>query len=269
MLGPAPAGSPYGAGVAWDVLSNAVRLDGGWDWWAMRVWYATGDCERVLPGLIGQPANAVSAVAYLLAGGWLLVRVCRKQAAPRRYWWLAAAVAANGVGSGLYHGPGWPGSRWCHDVAAIAVPVLIAADGLGGIRGWDDRTITRVGLGAVAVVAAAGVGPATNLTFLMAVGAAVLAEVAVAGRRPVPPPADGLAEVDRATGRRSRGIMLAALAVGMTAYLLGRTGGPLCRPDSLLQPHALWHLLTAVAMAAWTVDRISNPVPARTARPHP
>jgi len=63
--------------------------------------------------------------------------------------------------------------------------------------------------------------------------------------------------------------MLAALAVGVPAYLLGRTGGPLCRPDSLLQPHALWHLLTAVAMAAWAVDRITHPVPAPAARPHP
>jgi hypothetical protein len=147
--------------------------------------------------------------------------------------------------------------------------VLVAADGLGGIRGWNDRTITRVGLGAVAVVAAAvGVGLSTNPTFLMAVGAAVLAEVAVARRPPVPTAAE-LAEAGRETGRRSRTIMLAALAVGVTVYLLGRTGGPLCRPDSLLQPHALWHLLTAVAMAAWTVDRITHPVPARAARPHP
>ena len=63
--------------------------------------------------------------------------------------------------------------------------------------------------------------------------------------------------------------MLAALAIGVTAYLLGRTGAPLCRPDSLLQPHALWHLLTAVAMAVWTVDRITHPMPAHAARSHP
>jgi hypothetical protein len=153
----------------------------------VRAWYAAGDCERVWPGLIGQPANAVSAAAYLLAGGWLLVRVCRPPGVPRRYRWLAVAVAANGVGSGLYHGPGWPGSRWCHDVAAIAVPVLVAADGLGGIRGWNDRAITRVGLGAVAVAAAAvGTGPATNPTLLTALGAAVLAEAVVAARATAP-----------------------------------------------------------------------------------
>ena len=101
----------------------------------MSAWYAAGgDCEQVRSGLLGQPANAVSAAGYLVAGGWLLVWVRRRRAAPHRYRWFAAAVAANGVGSGLYHGPGWPGSGWCHDVAALAVPVFIAADGLGGVR---------------------------------------------------------------------------------------------------------------------------------------
>jgi hypothetical protein len=223
---------------------------------SVSVWYAaSGDCEQVRSGLLGQPANTVSAVGYLVAGGWLLVWVCRRQAAPRRYWWFAAAVAANGVGSGLYHGPGWPGSGWCHDVAAVAVPVFVAADGLGGIRGWDDRMVTRVGLAGTAV-AAVGVlaRPVTNVAMAAAVAAAVAAEAVLARRS------------DPRGGRRAgRAVMVATLAVGVTAYLVGRTGGPLCRPDSLLQPHALWHLLTAAAMAAWAADRIAHPAPARTA----
>jgi hypothetical protein len=220
------------------------------------VWYAAGvDCEQVRSGLLGQPANAVSAVGYLFAGGWLLVWVCRRRAAPHRYWWFAAAVAANGVGSGLYHGPGWPGSSWCHNVAAVAVPVFIAVDGLGGIRGWDDRSITRGGLTATAAATAGALArPVTDIAMLTAVTAAVLVEAVVA-RRSNP----------RGGGRAGRIVVVAALAVGVTAYLLGRTGGPLCRPDSLLQPHALWHLLTAVAMAAWAADRIAHPTPTRTA----
>jgi hypothetical protein len=222
---------------------------------SVSVWYAAGgDCEQVRSGLIGQPANAVSAAGYLVAGGWLLVQVCRRRAAPHQYRWFAAAVAANGVGSGLYHGPGWPGSGWCHDVAAVAVPVFIAVDRLGGVRGWDDRTVTRVGLTATAAAAAGSLArPMTDIAMVAAVTAAVLAEAAVA-RRP------------GHRGRRAgRVVMVAVLAVGVTAYLLGRTGGPLCRPDSLLQPHALWHLLTAVAMAAWAADRVAHPTSARTA----
>jgi hypothetical protein len=236
------------------------------------VLYAVGDCEQIRSGLLGQPANAVSAAAYLLAGGWLLVRVCRRPSAPHRYRWFAAALAANGVGSGLYHGPGWPGSGWCHDVAAVAVPVFVAVDGLGGIRGWDDRAITRVGLTAMAV-AAGGAGvlarPATNVVMLTAVTAAVLAEAAVA-RRPAAPAGGppGATSPARRPGRAGRAVVLGALGIGLAAYLLGRTGGPLCRPDSLLQPHALWHLMTAAAMAAWAADRVAHPVQPSTAACH-
>lgn len=87
-----------------------------------------------------------------------------------------------------------------------------------------------------------------------AVTAAGLAEAVVARRSS---PGGGV--------RAGRVVVVAALAVGVTAYLVGRTGGSLCRPDSLLQPHALWHLLTAVAMAAWAADRLAHPTLARTA----
>jgi hypothetical protein len=39
----------------------------------------------------------------------------------------------------------------------------------------------------------------------------------------------------------------AAIAVN----LFTRTGAPLCRPESLLQGHAAWHALTALAIALW------------------
>lgn len=42
-----------------------------------------------------------------------------------------------------------------------------------------------------------------------------------------------------------------AASVAGAAYLAGRTGSPLCEPDSLAQPHALWHVASAVALAAW------------------
>jgi hypothetical protein len=42
-----------------------------------------------------------------------------------------------------------------------------------------------------------------------------------------------------------------ALAAAGVLNLLGRTGAPLCRPDGWAQPHAAWHVLTAVAVSAW------------------
>jgi len=46
-------------------------------------------------------------------------------------------------------------------------------------------------------------------------------------------------------------IAAGTLAAGLTAYLLGRTSSALCRPESLLQLHGVWHVLMAVSLAAW------------------
>jgi hypothetical protein len=238
----------------------------GW----VAAWYAASDCERIRPGLVGQPVNAASSAAYLVAAAWLLTQAERGPAergpvGRRRYRLLAAVVAANGIGSGLYHGPGWAVGRWCHDVAAVAVPMFVAVDGLGGVRDWNDRRITGGYLSAVALTSVALLAPAaTNVVVLGAATAAVLAEAAVARQRTAWARAspEGPMPTRRSHRRRRPGplIMVSALAVAITAYLLGPTGAPLCRPDSLLQPHALWHLLTAVAMAAWGADRMDHPV---------
>ena len=39
-------------------------------------------------------------------------------------------------------------------------------------------------------------------------------------------------------------------ALGLAAYAAGRSGSPLCRPDSLWQYHGAWHILSGAA-AGW------------------
>ncbi len=62
-------------------------------------------------------------------------------------------------------------------------------------------------------------------------------------------------------GRLSRtdAVALVALGCGVSLYVLGRTGGPLCAPASLLQPHAGWHLASAVAAAAALTPGAARP----------
>lgn len=43
----------------------------------------------------------------------------------------------------------------------------------------------------------------------------------------------------------------ALLALGALCWALGRSGGPWCRPGSLLQAHAAWHLLAAAGLFLW------------------
>ncbi|HEY8526841.1 MAG TPA: hypothetical protein VIL48_17855 [Acidimicrobiales bacterium] len=138
------------------------------------------DCEALRGGWLGQPANALSSLAYVAAGAFLL-----RRGAPTG---PALAVAAAGVGSLLYHGPMPPGAELAHDGS------LIALAGVGLVVAWRRRRLPR-------------------------------------------PPARALA----------------AFGSAVVVNALTRTGAPLCRPEAVLQGHAVWHALTAVALAAWFV----------------
>ena len=143
---------------------------------------AFSDCERIRPGLIAQPVNTVSSLAYVVAGAVLASRA-RREGGPlesRRLAVAAAAVAA-GLGSVLYHGPGGRWSKRAHDTALAALVLT------QGIRRLGDRRPPRR-------------------------GAAVLTATASA------------------------------------LHAASRTGRPLCRPDALLQGHALWHVVSALAV---------------------
>jgi hypothetical protein len=62
-------------------------------------------------------------------------------------------------------------------------------------------------------------------------------------RHPVPP---------TFTFDRDRSWLLGYLATSIVAFTIwtaSHGGGPLCRPESLLQGHAVWHVLNAVAFA--------------------
>ena len=90
-----------------------------------------GDCERLHDGLIAQPVNTASALAYVAAGAWLVGRGLRAGAGgrpgpDRRSVAFGLAVAAAGVGSVDYHGPGSPAARLLHDGGLYLVAGFVA-----------------------------------------------------------------------------------------------------------------------------------------------
>jgi hypothetical protein len=157
-----------------------------------------GDCERLHDGLIAQPVNTASALAYVAVGAWLI---------GRRRVGFGLAVAAAGIGSVDYHGPGSPAARLLHDGGLYAVAGLVAWHEVGRRLRW--------------------------------------------ARLPA----------DRRPAYRAA---LAAAAAGAACWWLGRTTSPWCDPDSLLQPHAAWHLLGAAALACWAVAALDPPAQARS-----
>ena len=96
-----------------------------------RAHVALSDCEQIRPGRLGQPANALSSLAFV-AAAVPIVRAARRRGRPA---WLAVAAAAvvEGVGSVAYHGPGGAGSKRLHDdgliLLAAALGVAVASEG--------------------------------------------------------------------------------------------------------------------------------------------
>jgi hypothetical protein len=181
---------------------------------------AAADCEAIGAGFLGQPVNALTTIGFVMAGGLVIAR------RPERRW-VGVALIATGLGSFLFHGPMPPGSEWAHDVTLTWLIVVVAGAGTRVERFTKLPALLLIG--ALFAVAPALADP-------IAVAAAIVAVVSVLRGRDhaaVPPL-----------------LLLGAVAV---FGRLGATGGPLCDPNSLFQPHGVWHLGAAVAVAWWAI----------------
>lgn len=162
---------------------------------------ATGrisDCEAVIEGWLGQPSNALSSLAFIVAA-LVVATASRRNGGMWVGYLLAGALGLVGLGSFLFHGSGTDPGDLLHTVSIVLLLLSVVAAGFT-TRGQA----VRMGL------------PPTIL-----------------------------------------------FAAGLAVYRLSRTGGPLCDPDSLLQGHAAWHVLSAAA-AGWYGVRVVTRKPSRT-----
>jgi hypothetical protein len=189
------------------------------------------DCEAIGDGWLAQPVNAISSGAFLVAGAALF----RSTRGSDRLF--AVLVGANAVGGFGFHGPGDAVSHWLHDVAlAGTLAFIVVAD----VRPRTSVVLaTTAASGALLVLAP----DASNL-----VSGVLVAGIAVAETRRF---LRGRDRADRRRLLRRFGLPAALLGAAVVVDVLSRTDRPLCRPDSLLQGHAAWHVLTAAALWAW------------------
>ena len=204
------------------------------------------DCEHIGQGLLGQPVNTLSSLAYVAVGALLLRRALTVRESERPVLAVyAVIVAAVGFGSIVFHGPMPSWARFAHDLSIAAVLAFV----IGYDIAFALLAARRAGLAGGAAVAGASAvvllasPDASNALVSALVVAAVLAEV-VAARS-----AAGRA-VARDLVRAPWGWVIGAVALGIGAVLnaLGRTDAPLCEPDSLAQLHGVWHVLTAAVL---------------------
>jgi hypothetical protein len=210
--------------------------------WRRRRRLGESDCEEIRAGPIAQPVNALSSLAYVAGGSWVAARGV--QAERPAAVTFGALLGGVGIGSVLYHGPCPPGARETHDSTLAAALALVVLHNAAAVTG-RHRPVPRVVQAAAVVAAALPVVASGRFTN------PVVAVLGLAG-------AATEAMVVRSHGTAGRSAA-AALTLGAVINGLSRTGGPLCRPNSLLQGHAAWHLLSAAALAAWARGALLEP----------
>ena len=199
------------------------------------------DCEHIGQGLLAQPANTLSSLTYVLAGALLLWRALTSRSgsriAPAVY---AVTVIGVGIGSAAFHGPMPAGGRFAHDLSIAAVLAFIIGYDVALARGAAANAGLAMFIGvtgACAVVLALSPDAGNALDAVLVAGA-VVAEIGAT--RSVP---------GRTTADTRLWIVIAGVvAIGALLNALGRTDAPLCEPDSPVQLHALWHVLTAFVL---------------------
>ena len=178
---------------------------------------ALKDCEAIAGPLLGQPVNTLTSLAFV-AGGVVLLGMGRVR-------WVAWGLVATGIGSVLFHGPMPSYGEWAHDVSLAWLLLTV----VGTIAGWRPL-VHLFGLSALAVAFAVFPPLGDPVGAVLGVGA-VIAVLVDSKSRAIGPVA----------------LLVAAAIIGR----FGATGNPLCDPDSILQPHALWHLGATAAVVWW------------------
>jgi hypothetical protein len=182
---------------------------------------ALRDCEAVAHAVLGQPVNSTTTFVFVIAGVVIIQR--------SDLLWVGVASIATGLGSFLFHGPMPSYSEWVHDATLVWLLLIVVANG----RAWE-RWAQLPGLVIIAAIAAIP-GTADPV-------GAVLATVATVT----------LVLSDRSFATLGPIALLIVVAI---VGRLGTTGGPLCHPDSVWQPHGLWHIGAAAALTWWALAR--------------
>jgi hypothetical protein len=203
----------------------------------------TSDCEHIGQGFLGQPVNALSSLAYVAVGALLLRRALAARSTALVVY--ATTVVAVGIGSIAFHGPMPSWGRFAHDFFIAGVLAFVIGYDVALVRGTGVHTALAgfgLMLGACCIVLAIWPDASNALDSVLVVGA-VIAEVAVARSPQRLASARGLI--------RAPAVWIlggAVLAIGAALNALGRTDAPLCDPDSLVQLHGVWHVLTAAVL---------------------
>ena len=208
-------------------------------------------CERLGPGLWGEPANALTNVAFLIASGvlfWLLSRQPRR--VPVDLWLLPVATAGVGLCSFVFHtfATGFTGLLDTLSIMAFILIAAVVTVHLVWSVPWRWAWVVAPGflaftLGFTAAFAKLGGEPTVLGGYLSAVVG--LVGVGLAIRLTAP-----------AESRRFGTLLLWTAALFAVSLTLRTLDGPLCG-ELPVGTHFLWHCFNAAVMflVSYTVIR--------------
>ncbi|CAN5563708.1 hypothetical protein BH23ACT3_BH23ACT3_05030 [soil metagenome] len=210
-----------------------------------------GDCEARVGRFWEQGVNSWSSLSYVVAAALLTWAVARGRL-PMAALVLAAAMALEGFGSVLFHGTPGDVSHAIHDVALFAIFGHLVGWHLGRFRNETDLwSVAGAGIGLVVGSSIWLIERGSTNAIVMASVAAMIVADLVARRR-------GLTAVGNLS-------LVGLAAVAGASWWLGRSESPFCDPDSPLQFHSVWHVLSAIMILAWadrayTVEGTGRPL---------
>jgi hypothetical protein len=213
-------------------------------------------CERLRDTIIKQPANSWSNISFVVGGIWIGFLAMRDRSAAianrsvdgnrmvgtNFYAALYASLAVLlGPGSVAMHGST---TTWGSYLDVISMFIWISFGIAYGTVRLADLLLSRfvaiyfalASLLSVCVVFEALPFGGVDATFGILVATMIALEVAIAYRRP-----------DLVGDRRWLIASAALFLIAFAIWVPSRTDGPWCVPDSLIQGHAVWHLLDACA----------------------
>lgn len=253
------------------VVCSAVLFAVGWNGWPGVVGSSGMEfCEELASGMIKQPANAWSNVGFMVAGigvgmhaagvaaGRRLPRARNRMTGNPLYPILyATAAALVGPMSLALHASAttWGGKIDILSMFAWASFCVVYAG--ARLQGLSDTQFVR---GFVAVLAllttvflASPIPGSGSVLFGVAVTAFGILEAWNWRRHP-----------EVGIDRRWLFATIAIFGTALFIWWMSRTGNPWCDPHSLLQGHAVWHVLNSFAMVTVYVYFCSEEAPGNT-----
>lgn len=196
------------------------------------------DCEDVRNGAVGQPINAASSVALVVVGLAVLARSDVYRPSRRDLILdlrvLGAAVVLAGVGSAALHITVTAWGAWLDGVAVDAVLLAILAVEARRLLGAGRPALLWLGSTALdALLRGILDGGGGRILTGVLVATVIVSQIASLRMR-----------------RRDLRLLWWASAAVAGGFLLRSLAadGAWCRPGSLLQGHAVWHLAAALGL---------------------